>query len=41
MVSAAIVAAIRQVPDELAVIVAEADELDSAQEVALPPDEMA
>ena len=41
MVSAAIVALIRQVPDELAVIVAVADELDSAQLEALPPDAMA
>ena len=41
MVSVAIVAAIRQVPDELAVIVAVADELESVQEVAVPPAVMA
>ena len=41
MVSVAIVAAIRQVPDEDAVIVAEADELESVQLEALPPDAMA
>ena len=41
MVSVAIVAAIRQVPDEDAVIVAVADEFESVQEVALPPGVMA
>ena len=41
MVSVAIVAAIRQVPDDDAVIVAVADELESVQPVAVPPDEMA
>jgi hypothetical protein len=37
LVSAAIVAATKQVPDVDAVIVADADELESAQLVALPP----
>ena len=41
LVSLAIVAAIRQVPDELAVIVAVADEFESVQEVAVPPAVMA
>ena len=41
MVSLAMVALILQVPADDAVIVAVADELDSAQLVAVPPEEMA
>ena len=41
MVSLAIVAATKQVPEVAAVIVADAVELERAQLVAVPPDAMA
>ena len=41
MVSVAMLASIRQVPDVLAVIVAVADESDSEQPDALPPEAIA
>ncbi len=41
MVSAAIVAVIKQVPDELAVIVAVADVFERVQPEAVPPEAMA
>ena len=41
MVSAAIVAVIKQVPDELAVMVAVADVFERVQPEAVPPEAMA